>query len=69
MKMSEPEFNQFNQIAEKVLQAELVCGLMENHQQKFSDSEVSALTSLLKQLTSDVYVYMSKVAHQLESSK
>lgn len=69
MKMSEPEFEQFNQITEKVFQAQLVCSLMEDHPQTFSDTTVSALASLLKQLTGDVYVYMREIAHQLESSK
>ncbi|WP_245609598.1 hypothetical protein [Trabulsiella guamensis] len=69
MKMSEPEFNQFNQIAEKAFQAELVCSLMEDHPHKLSESEVSALASLLKKLAGDVFVYMSEVSHQLENSK
>lgn len=69
MKMSEPEFNQFNQIAEKAFQAELVCSLMEDHPHKLSESEVSALASLLKKLAGDVFVYMSEVSHQMENSK
>ncbi|MCE1344861.1 hypothetical protein LWV32_24255 [Enterobacter asburiae] len=69
MKMSEPEFNQFNQIAEKAFQAELVCSLMEDHPHKLSESEVSALASLLKKLAGDVFVYMSEVSHQLENQK
>ncbi|OZP65491.1 hypothetical protein CIG53_24680 [Enterobacter asburiae] len=67
--MSEPEFNQFNQIAEKAFQAELVCSLMEDHPHKLSESEVSALASLLKKLAGDVFVYMSEVSHQLENQK
>ncbi|KFC07411.1 hypothetical protein GTGU_01791 [Trabulsiella guamensis ATCC 49490] len=42
---------------------------MEDHPHKLSESEVSALASLLKKLAGDVFVYMSEVSHQLENSK
>jgi len=69
MKMSEPEFTNFNQVAEKAFQAELVCSLIEDHPHAFAETEVSALASLVKNLTGDVYAYMSEIIYQQENKK
>lgn len=69
MKMSELEFSQFNQIAEKAFQAELVCSLIEVHPHAFTETEVSALASLVKKLTGDVYFYMSEIIYKQENEK
>lgn len=69
MIMSESEFRQFNSVAENVFQAELVCALLEDHPHQLTGNEVSALASLVKKLTADTYVYMSKVISHQENQK
>lgn len=69
MNMSESEFKQFNSVAENILQAELVCALLEDHPHQLTDIELSALASLVKKLAGDAYVYMSTVIHQQENQK
>ncbi|MDV2871363.1 hypothetical protein [Phytobacter diazotrophicus] len=69
MNMSESEFKQFNSVAENILQAELVCALLEDHPHQLTDIELGALASLVKKLAGDAYVYMSTVIHQQENQK
>lgn len=69
MKMSPAEFDQFKNAAEKVFQAELVCALVEDCQNEFQDSEVTAIASLLKRLTGEVGVFMNDEVARQENAK
>lgn len=69
MNMTNAEFNEFKQAAEKALQAELVCSLLEDFPHQLEDGELSAIASLIKKLTGDAYVYMNNVIYQQERSE
>lgn len=69
MKMSEPELNHFREAAKKAFQAELICALVEDHPHQLTEIEMSEISSLIKKLAGDVYVYMSEVICVLENQK
>ncbi|AMG53744.1 hypothetical protein [Citrobacter amalonaticus] len=69
MKMSDAELNQLKEAAEKTFQAELVCSLLENYPHKLADYEITVISSLIKRLAGDVYVYMNKVISQQEKDE
>lgn len=69
MKMTELEFNKLNIIAGKAFQAELVCLLVEDHPHKLTDTQVSALASLIKKLSGDVHAHLAEIIHQQENDK
>ncbi|HAF1587713.1 TPA: helix-turn-helix domain-containing protein [Salmonella enterica] len=56
MNMTDLELNQFKEIADKAFKAELLCALVEDHPHQLTETQVSALASLIKKLTSDIYV-------------
>ncbi|HIB1529918.1 TPA: helix-turn-helix domain-containing protein [Salmonella enterica subsp. enterica serovar Muenchen] len=56
MNMTDLELNQFKEIADKAFKAELLCALVEEHPHQLTETQVSALASLIKKLTSDIYV-------------
>ncbi|HIG3337413.1 hypothetical protein HV306_17125 [Klebsiella grimontii] len=69
MKMSDAEFNQFKEAAEKTFQAELICSLLGDYPHQLADPELSSIVSLIKGLTGDAYVYMNKVIYQQEKAE
>lgn len=47
------------QVTEMALQAELVCRMLEDHPHAMSDTDVSALASLVKRLSGRVYCWLN----------
>lgn len=48
------------QAAEKVIQAEAVLALMESYPHQFEDSEISALSTLLRSLVGNACIWMNE---------
>ncbi|ENU2133165.1 hypothetical protein ACE60T_003453 [Salmonella enterica] len=69
MNMTDLELNQFKEIADKAFQAELLCALVEDHPHQLTETQVSALASLIKKLTGDIYVYAGEIVYQQGSVK
>ncbi|VUT17385.1 hypothetical protein SB6413_02246 [Klebsiella pasteurii] len=69
MKMSDIEFSQFKQAAEKTFQAKLICSLLEDHPHQLEECEFSAITSLVKKLAGDAYFYMNEIISQQEKGE
>ncbi len=48
------------QVAEKALQAETICRMMERYPDRFTDSEVTAMAALLSKLTGSVAWWLTE---------
>jgi hypothetical protein len=68
MKMVPSELQRFKDIAEKAFQAEIICALLEDHPHRLIEDEVSAIASLLKKLSGDVYVFMNSEIYNQENN-
>ncbi|CDZ82723.1 hypothetical protein BN1086_00809 [Citrobacter koseri] len=69
MNMTDLELKKFKKIADKAFQAELLCALIEDHPHQLNETQVSALASLIKKLTGDIYVYAGEIVYQQETVK
>ncbi len=58
--MTNQSFNQLRKVADSATQAKVICTLVENYPQNFKDGEISAIASLLKELTNSVSVYLDQ---------
>lgn len=63
MNMTDLELNQFKEIADKSFQAELLCALVEDHPHQLTETQVSALASLIKKLAGDIYACAEHAAN------
>jgi len=52
----------------RAIQAELICRMMESHPQSITDYEVSAIASLLRHLTGDVFCWLNDELASRENS-
>lgn len=60
------EFN-LEQVIERAHQAEIICRMMESYPDKFVDSEITAISSLLSRLTGNVVCWL--IEEQAEQEK
>ncbi|MFV0568508.1 MAG: hypothetical protein ACK5NJ_07955 [Citrobacter portucalensis] len=67
--MTDSELKQFKKMTDNAFQAELLCALIEDHPHQLTETQISALASLIKKLTGDIYVYASEVVYQQETVK
>lgn len=58
MMKSTTEYNLLKTNAEKALQIETICAIVEDHPHKLSDLQVSSIASLLKELIVEVSLYL-----------